>query len=265
MTAKPAAPHLYGQLAFELDAKGCLVNYEEKVDYFPGERRAIFGITEGLTSVNVTFATDFQIVYMRTYKIVRNLRSNSVYVLRQCGTPAELPALPAFARGAPVFEVPVRRWSTGSTVPISFLEELGVGPQAVLVDATWVTSPCMQKLVGCGVTQNWDYSSSLASGHSWPHEVARRHSQLNLIDDWGTGSTDSAVDVTFDASSDGSMLGRAEWLKFAAAFFNLEAEANRVFQAISSRFDATVAAVAAARANGALSPRVGFVTHSAAS
>ena len=47
-----------------------------------------------------------------------------------------------------------------------------------------------------------------------------------------------------------SASGRAEWVKFAAAFFNKEAEANLVFKRTAARFDAVAAAVAAARARG---------------
>ena len=54
-----------------------------------------------------------------------------------------------------------------------------------------------------------------------------------------------------------SASGRAEWVKFAAAFFNKEAEANLVFKRTAARFDAVAAAVAAARARGEPSPRVG--------
>ena len=255
-----------GDLAFELDEQGCIANYDKMIDYFPGERRAIFGTTDGLTPADIiTFAADFEIKYMQTYKVVRNLRSGGIFVLRQCGTPAALPDLPLYAVDAPVFEVPVQRWSTGGTIAVSFLEEIGLGAKAVLVDPTWVTSPCMQKLVGCGATSSWERGTAVAAGHTWPREVARSGSQLNLIDRWGTGGTGSAVDVTFDASSDPSMLGRAEWLKFAAAFFNREAEANRIFKRIKTDFDGVVAAVAAARAGGAASPRVGFVSHTPSS
>ena len=54
------------------------------------------------------------------------------------------------------------------------------------------------------------------------------------------------MDVAFDATSDPGMLARAEWIKFVAAFFNLEAHANRVFEKIKAEYDATKASAAAA-------------------
>ena len=53
------------------------------------------------------------------------------------------------------------------------------------------------------------------------------------------------------------LLNRAEWLKFAAAFFNKEPEANRVFEGIKSRFEAIVEKVAAVEKGTAL-PVVAF-------
>jgi hypothetical protein len=55
------------------------------------------------------------------------------------------------------------------------------------------------------------------------------------------------------------LLNRAEWLKFAAAFFNKEPEANRVFEDIRSRFEAIVEKVASVEKGSAL-PRVAFVS-----
>ena len=48
-------------------------------------------------------------------KVVRNLPASLSYILRHCGTPEELgfPDLPADAAGSPVFDVPVKKWSSG--------------------------------------------------------------------------------------------------------------------------------------------------------
>ena len=47
-------------------------------------------------------------------------------------------------RNATVFDTPTPRWSTGLTIPVSFLDKLGVVDRAVLVDATYMTNACMQ-------------------------------------------------------------------------------------------------------------------------
>ena len=56
------------------------------------------------------------------------------------------------------------------------------------------------------------------------------------------------------------LLNRAEWPKFAAAFFNKEPEANRVFAEIGSRFEVIEEMVTAELLAGAASPRVAFLT-----
>ena len=56
------------------------------------------------------------------------------------------------------------------------------------------------------------------------------------------------------------MLNRAEWIKFAAAFFNKEPEANRVFEDIKSRFEEIEGLVMAKRMLGVASPRVAYLT-----
>ena len=256
----PPSPPPADLLPFELDASGCVVSYSPTTDYFPPERRALVGTIAGVVGATAVHAEDFEISYHLNYKVLRNLRNSKTWILRQCGTPEVYEGLPSDAVGAAVFEIPVASWSTGSTVPIAFLEELGLLPAAAVVDNSYMTSACGQKLVDCGSVSGvatWD--------GAWTETVTSRGSGVNFIDDWGTGSTGTLIDVAFDASSDPGMLHRAEWVKFVAAFFNLEPEANRVFEGISERFAATAAAVTAARLAGAPTLRAAFVSYSAAS
>jgi len=79
--------------------------------------------------------------------VVRNLPTGLSYILRHCGTPEELSDLPADAAGSPVFVVPVKKWSSGLTTTYTFLEELDLISHAVVVDDTYMSSACGQKLV----------------------------------------------------------------------------------------------------------------------
>merc|ERR1740138_1160527 len=96
----------------ELDAHGCVTNFDPTVDYYPPERRMMGG-GAGILHHTATKAEDFSISYHKTYKVVRNLPASLTYILRHCGTPEELgfPDLPADAIGSPVFDVPVYKWS----------------------------------------------------------------------------------------------------------------------------------------------------------
>lgn len=247
---------------FELDANGCLTSFDANTDYYSAERRAMYGSASVIPAA-ITFATDFSIEYFHSYKVVRNLKNGHVYVLHQCGAtnePATDPSFPADAVGAPVFSVPAPKWSTGTTVPIAFLEELGVVPKASLIDMSYVTSACTQKLANCSVIEampTWNAG--------WKAAANASVSTVHFTDDWGSGKSDTAKDVAFDASSDPGALARAEWVKFVAAFFNLEAHANRIFSSISTHYHATeVLATAAVSASGASAPRVAWIQYSAA-
>mmetsp|Transcript_7481 Transcript_7481/g.16494 ORF Transcript_7481/g.16494 Transcript_7481/m.16494 type:complete len:575 (+) Transcript_7481:208-1932(+) len=243
------------QLDFTLDADGCVSSpYDASVDYFPLERRAIY--TEGIQGDITEFAEDFQIQYMRTKKIVRNLRTGMNYVLHHCGLPRITSDLPADAVAAAAFDVPVSKWSTASTIPISFAEELGLGPHLVHLDATYVVSPCVQKRQKCDAV---GHGSPYAPG--WSEAINASGSQLNIIDTFGTGATGTEIDVSFDASGDPGALARVEWVKFIAAFFNKEPEANRILESTEERFNAIAAQVRATRSTlPTLPPRVAFLT-----
>ena len=94
-----AAPKLLDP--FELDANGCLMNFDPTADYFSPEHRAMMTTTGSVPST-ITFATDFSIEYFHRFKVVRHLSTNKVYVLHQCGAGAAPPAadLPADAVGS---------------------------------------------------------------------------------------------------------------------------------------------------------------------
>ena len=243
-----------GSLSFELDTHGCVLNYDASVDYFPSERRALVGATAGVAYAEATLAQDFTISYHKNYKVLSNLRNGKVYLLRQCGTPAVYNDLPASITldsngvpSVPTFTVPVQSWSTGGTIPITFVEEIDLLPSAAALDPTYMTSPCGQKLIGCGAIRT---EASPFNGTG---------SAVHFTDDWNTGATRTAIDVAFDASSDPGMLHRAEWLKFVSAFFNKEPEANRVFDGIQQRYQATQSAATAARLAGASALRMAWI------
>merc|ERR1719162_2491189 len=201
---------------FELDAHGCLKNFDPTADYFTPEHRAMMTSTGSVPS-KVTFATAFSIEYFRTFKVLRNLKTSKVYVLHQCGAGAGPPAadLPADAVGAPVFTVPVQSWSTGSTTALAFMEELGLMNKAAVIDPSYASSSCLLKLAGCGVING--LANGWPSGQFSTFAYAARNSTSQLHFE---GGSYSGVEVDFAATSDPSALGRAEWIKYLAAFFN---------------------------------------------
>ena len=211
----------------------------------------------GISHRTATKAEDFSISYHKNYKVVRNLKTGLSYILRHCGTRSDFPDLPADAVGSPVFDVPVKKWSSGLTTTYTFLEELDLISHAVVLDDTYMSSACGQKLVACDVI-------AAPPSANWTAAVAASGSEVHFTDGgWGTNKAAHPIDVAFDASQDpgaasshldtpasartlanmpspgdphaehpSGLLNRAEWLKFAAAFLNKEPEANHVFDEI---------------------------------
>merc|ERR1719424_1473144 len=133
---------------FELDAHGCVKNFDPTADYFSPEHRAMMTSTGSVPST-ITFATDFSIEYFHTFKVLRNLKTSKVYVLHQCGAGAAplAAALPADAK-----TVPVQSWSTGSTTALAMMEDLGLmnDNKATLIDPSYASSSCLLKLSAPG-------------------------------------------------------------------------------------------------------------------
>ena len=129
------------------------------------------------------------------------------------------------------------------------MELLGLLNKAAVIDPSYASSSCLLKLSApeCGVVDGVanDY------GAGWTTAISDSSSTLHLA-----GGSYSSRDVDFAATSDPSALGRAEWIKYVAAFFNLEPHANRVFAEIKAEVEKSQARTAAAVAGGAVAPKV---------
>jgi hypothetical protein len=66
----------------QLDAQGCVTNFDPTADYFSPEHRAMLTSTGSVPST-VTFATDFSIEYFHTFKVLRNLKTSKVHLTLQ--------------------------------------------------------------------------------------------------------------------------------------------------------------------------------------
>lgn len=239
---------------FTLGDDGCVeqASADPATDYFPEATRAFD--ENGKPEATVTVAEDFTIEYKAGYKILRNLRADATFVLYRCGTtPPPASDVPA---NATMFSVPLKKLSTGLTTVVGFLDVLGLADgKAAVVDMSYVTSPCLQKLAAadCGKVLH-----KSAYGGDWASSVTGA-SNINFVDAYGTGATSTEIDVEFDASSDPGALNRAEWIKFIAAFFNLEPLANERYDAIKASWTATSQRVAA---SNSVTPKVAVASYS---
>ncbi|NWG05203.1 MAG: ABC transporter substrate-binding protein [Chloroflexi bacterium] len=210
---------------------GCVAEgeYDASIDYFP--EKATLAQTE-----------NFSIEYFNNYKVVTiatpypGAAESVEYVLVQCGTPA-----PDGFLDEQIIEVPVQTIVTMSTSYLPFLDELGLLDRLVgLDDATYVSNTTVLKMAEEGKLTMLGYGSGVNVEKAL--ELAP-----DLIMTYGSGAPDydahpvlieAGLKVALNAEwMDTSPLGRAEWGKFIAAFFNKEADAEALFAEKARKYE----------------------------
>lgn len=206
----------------------CVQNYNSNQDYFPNK-------------TNLTYAKGFTVEYHKNYKIVtikqpwKNAKTGLQYVLVQCGTPP-----PQGFPDSQVITVPVNSVIALSTTHLPHLAKLGVVDKLVAVsDVERVnTKEIVDKIK----------ARKIASVGSNATVNVEKVIELNpeLITTFGTGTqTDSypklseaGLKVAINAEYlEDTPLGRSEWLKYTALFFNQEQKAQRVFSEVASKYE----------------------------
>lgn len=202
---------------------GCVPEgqYNAAVDYFPEK-------------VTITHAQNLSVEYHHNYKVVTILTpwpgaaEPLRYALVQCGTPA-----PEGFKPEAIIEVPVRTIVTLSTTYLPFLDELEVLDRLVGVDdATYVSNPKVLKMAEEG-------KLVIAGSGAGINVEKLLEIKPDLIMAYGSGMPEydahpvllkAGLKVAINAEwMDTSPLGRAEWGKYIALFFNKEAAAEALF------------------------------------
>jgi iron complex transport system substrate-binding protein len=147
---------------------------------------------------------------------------------------------PADTGDALVIEVPVNRIVAMTMTQLPHLSELGVLDTLVGVDSfLYINNPDVRKKIEAGELVE------IGSGGQVNVEQAL-DLQPDLIMTYGVGNPEydahpklleANLKVVLDSEyMETSPLGRAEWIKFTAAFFNREAQATRVYSTIAGRY-----------------------------
>lgn len=209
--------------------EGCVENYDPSIDYFPDK------------SV-VTQGDVWNIEYHNNYKVIsvtnpwRGAEETFAYVLVQCGTPA-----PEGFPEAQIIEVPVERVITMSSTQIPILVALGRVEALVGMDSfDYVTALEVLERIAAGDVTAVGYQSGMDL-----EQVIALEPDLVLTYGYGDPQYDvhpklleAGVPVGLHSDyMESSPLGRSEWIKFIAAFFNDEATANQVFDATVNRYE----------------------------
>lgn len=208
--------------------EGCVSEYDPEIDYFPEK-------------VSISDSVGWTIEYFNNYKVITVLnpwRDADVqfrYVLVQCGTPP-----PTDVGDALVIDVPVKRIVAMSTTHLPHLDELGVLDRLVGVDSfLYINNFAVRKKIDAGELVE------IGGGGQVNVEQAI-DLQPDLIMTYGVGNPEydahpklleAGLKVVLNSEyMETSPLGRTEWIKFTAAFFNREARATEVYDRISSRY-----------------------------
>lgn len=204
---------------------GCVPSYDPNVDYFPEK-------------VSPEFAQGWQVSYHNNYKVLdvvspwpgASPSDAFEYVLVQCGTP-----VPDGFEDAMKIEVPSGKLIALSTTYIPHLADLGLLDHLIGLDSSlYVSNPEVVARFAAGDL------IEVGSGPSVNVE-AILNAEPDLVLAFGSGSPDYDTHPTLlDAGvpvvvasdyNETSPLGQAEWIKFIALFYNVEAKANEVFSA----------------------------------
>ncbi len=210
----------------------CVVDFQNGVDYFPQK-------------TTVAYAEGFTIDYYDNFKVITVTQpwSGSTesyqYILLQCGTTLEIDQSDAI-----VVEVPIKSIATMSSTYFTFLEEINKLDTLVGIDdATYVVNPTIQAMAADG-------SLTLIGGGAGGG-IVNVEAALDLNPDIIMTSAsgmpeydahpkllEAGLSVVLNSDYlETSPLGRAEWGKFIAAFYNMEAQAAQTFDAKVSQYE----------------------------
>lgn len=237
-TVAPTQPAPVIEAPTENLTDGCIAEgqFDPGIDYFPQKAQ-------------IEYAAGLTIEYHNSYKVITvktpwpGASESMEYALVQCGAPR-----PEGFLEEQIIEVPAKTIITMSTTYLPALDELGLLDRLVGVDdTTYVNNPAVLKMAEDGKLASIGYGSGVNVEKVL--ELAP-----SLVMTYGSGAPEyDAHPVLLQAGQkvvvnaewmDTTPLGRAEWLKFIAVFFNKEAEAEALFDQIEQDYQKLAALTA---------------------
>ncbi len=205
----------------------CVQNYNPNKDYFPNK-------------ATINYANGFTVEYKNNYKIVtgknpwQDAKTSFKYVLVSCGTPT-----PKGFKETQIITVPVNTVASLSTTHLPHLAKLGLVDKLVGVSNPKIvnTPEVVEKIKAGKISELGNNNVNV-----------ERLLELNpdLVTTYGTGNPqtdnypkllEAGLKVAINAEyMENTPLGRSEWLKFTALFFNQEEKAEKIFSQISKNY-----------------------------
>ncbi|OJJ18921.1 hypothetical protein BKI52_24720 [marine bacterium AO1-C] len=199
--------------------------------------------------VKVKYARNFQVEYHGNYKVVKLLKpfedadDGMQYALVQRGTPA-----PKGFKESEIIEIPIRKIITLSHTHVAFIQQLGqinsvqgVSVPQYLTNATLIDKHKKKQLVVAGSGMELNTETILAAQ---PDMVMASGMASNSYKKYQTLISAGVPLIINSEWLERTPLGRAEWLKFVALFYNLEKEANATFNKIETAYQKLVSLTA---------------------
>ncbi len=209
----------------------CVSDYSDEIDYFPQK-------------VDIVDAVRFSVKYFNHYKVVSvsdafDGAPDYNYVLVQCGAP--MPPAEDFAAGAQFIEVPAGKVITLSTTQLPALSQLDLLDHLIGVDSGfYISTPAVIDMIADGKVAEVGFGAEVNIEKVLELEP-------DLVMSYGFNPATDAHPVLFEAGlftaldaswREFSPLGRAEWLKFIALFYNQEAQAKAIYADIVAEYEA---------------------------
>ena len=210
----------------------------ESVDLFPDK-------------ASVRFARCFTIAYHGTYKRLEVLspgpkaKETSVFILVARGhTPPRVP------KGALVIQIPLERMALYSGIWLSFFPLLHMEHTLVgLAGCDWASTPEIVSLIHQGRIKDISSGGRGMNRHINMERLTMLRPEAVMVYATGIPEFDKGpklLEAGFKpiinaCHMEATPLGRTEWIKFIAAFYNKEAEAERIFDDLVRRYEAMAA------------------------
>lgn len=205
---------------------GCVADYRAGTDYFPD--KATFRHSAQL---KVEYHGNWKRV---TFTPSVDTREVLRLVLVQCGTP-----VPELGPRDTLVEIPVRDFATANVSLLGASELLGIDDRLKGVPTRNVSIPAIAARIERGETipiyaaqhGNGEQAAALGADLFFTFYSAYPDANIHpLLKRLGV------VSAPQSDHTEPTPLGRAEWLKYLALFFNLEKRANQLFDARAARY-----------------------------
>ena len=194
-----------------------------------------------LVKTELRYAKTFTVEYHENYKLVTVLqpwRSADItftYILVQRGTP-----IPQVVGDAQVIEIPVQQVASLATTHLPYLDALGLVDRLVAVgNLKYVNTQTVVDWVaegGAAVVGNGPDVNIEALLAAEPDMVTTAALGNASKDDYQLLIQKGLKTVVISDFMEETPLGRAEWIKFMALFFNLEEQAEAIFSGIEEHY-----------------------------